>query len=34
MKYREFFAKNTTTRTVEGIPSWIETIKKKIDKNS
>jgi len=34
MKYREFFAKNTTTRTVEGIPSWIETIRKKIDKNS
>ncbi len=34
MSYREFFAKNTTTRTVEGIPSWIDTIKKKIDKNS
>ena len=33
MKYREFFAKNTMTRTVEGIPSWIETIKKKVDKN-
>lgn len=33
IKYREFFAKNTTIKTVEGLPSWIETIKKKIDKN-
>jgi 5S rRNA maturation endonuclease (ribonuclease M5) len=32
-KYREFFAKNTTIKTVEGLPSWIETIKKKIVKN-
>ena len=34
MKYREFFAKNTMIRTVEGIPSWIQTIRKKIDKTS
>jgi len=34
MKYRKFFAKNTTIRTVEGIPSWIQTIRKKIDKTS
>jgi 5S rRNA maturation endonuclease (ribonuclease M5) len=33
-KYREFFAKNTTIKTVEGLPSWIETIRKKIEKNS
>jgi len=32
MRYREFFAKNTTIKTVEGLPSWIKTIKKKIDK--
>jgi 5S rRNA maturation endonuclease (ribonuclease M5) len=34
LKYRELFAKNTTIRTVEGLPSWIETIRKKIDKNN
>jgi dTMP kinase len=28
--YREIFAKNTMTKTVEGLPSWIKTI---IDKN-
>jgi len=33
-KYRELFAKNTTIRNVEGLPSWIETIRKKINKNS
>lgn len=32
MKYRKFFAKNATIRTVEGIPSWIQTIRKKIEK--
>ena len=31
MRYREFFAKNATIRTVEGIPSWIQTIRKKIN---
>ena len=30
IKYRELLAKNTTIRTVEGLPSWIETIKDKI----
>ena len=33
MRYREFFAKNSAIRTVEGLPSWIETIKKKVNKN-
>ena len=33
IKYRELFAKNTTIRIVEGLPSWIETINKKLDKN-
>ncbi len=33
MRYREFFAKNTTIRTIEGLPSWIETIRKKTNKN-
>jgi 5S rRNA maturation endonuclease (ribonuclease M5) len=33
IRYREFFAKNTTIKTVEGLPSWIETVKKKLDKN-
>jgi 5S rRNA maturation endonuclease (ribonuclease M5) len=28
--YREVFAKNSMTRTVEGLPSWIETLKEKI----
>jgi 5S rRNA maturation endonuclease (ribonuclease M5) len=33
IKYRELFAKNTTIKSVEGLPSWIETINKKLDKN-
>jgi len=28
--YREFFAKNSVIKTVEGLPSWIETIREKI----
>lgn len=28
--YREVFAKNSVIRTVEGLPSWIETMKEKI----
>jgi len=31
IRYRELFAKNTTVKTLEGLPTWIETIKKKID---
>ncbi|UCH72407.1 MAG: toprim domain-containing protein [Thermoplasmatales archaeon] len=30
--YRKIFAKYSTIRTVEGLPSWIETIKGKNDK--
>ena len=30
-KYREFFAKHATIKTVEGLPSWIETIKNKLN---
>ncbi len=29
-KYREIFAKRSMIRTLEGLPSWIETIQKKI----
>jgi len=29
-EYRGFFAKNTMVRTVEGLPSWISTIKEKL----
>jgi len=29
-RYREMFAKRTTIRTLEGLPSWIETLRKKI----
>lgn len=29
--YRERFAKHTTIRTVEGLPSWIETMKNKMN---
>lgn len=29
-RYRELFAKNAMIRTVEGLPSWIETMKKKL----
>jgi 5S rRNA maturation endonuclease (ribonuclease M5) len=28
--YREIFAKNSMIRTLEGLPSWIETMKEKI----
>jgi 5S rRNA maturation endonuclease (ribonuclease M5) len=28
--YREMFAKHTTIRTVEGLPSWLKTMKEKI----
>ena len=30
-KYRELFAKNTMIRTLEGLPSWLETMKKKLN---
>jgi len=30
LHFREFFAKNSMIRTVEGLPSWIDTIKDKI----
>ena len=29
--YREIFAKNSMIRTIEGLPSWIETMKGKIN---
>jgi len=29
--YREIFAKHTTIRTVEGLPSWIQTMKNKMN---
>lgn len=32
-KYRQLFAKNTTVRTVEGFPSWLETIRNKLNIN-
>jgi 5S rRNA maturation endonuclease (ribonuclease M5) len=31
MFYRELFAKKTMIRTVEGLPSWIKTMKTKLD---
>ncbi len=31
IKYRENFARHTMIRTVEGLPSWIETMKKKLN---
>jgi len=31
IKYRELFARYSVIRTVEGLPSWISTIKKKIN---
>lgn len=31
IKYRELFARYSMIRTVEGLPSWIETIKKKLN---
>ena len=30
LHFREIFAKNSMIRTIEGLPSWIETIKSKI----
>jgi 5S rRNA maturation endonuclease (ribonuclease M5) len=27
--FREFFAKNSVVRTIEGLPSWIKTVKEK-----
>lgn len=29
-KYREIFAKRSMIRTLEGLPSWIETLRKKV----
>jgi 5S rRNA maturation endonuclease (ribonuclease M5) len=31
--YRELFAKNTTTKTIEGLPSFIFSTKEKLKKN-
>jgi len=31
LKYRKVFAKRCSCRTVEGLPSWIETLKNKIN---
>jgi 5S rRNA maturation endonuclease (ribonuclease M5) len=31
IKYRELFARYSMIRTVEGLPSWISTIKKKLN---
>jgi 5S rRNA maturation endonuclease (ribonuclease M5) len=31
LKYREIFAKNSMVKTVEGLPSWIEKMKNKMD---
>jgi len=31
LKYREVIAKHAMIRTLEGLPSWIETIKKKLN---
>ena len=33
IRYREFFAKNSTVKTIEGLPSWIETLRDKIRLN-
>ena len=30
-KYREIFAKRSKIRTIEGLPSWINTLEEKID---
>ena len=30
-KYREIFAKRSTIRTIEGLPAWINTLKKKAE---
>ncbi|MDH7518020.1 MAG: topoisomerase [Candidatus Thermoplasmatota archaeon] len=32
IRYRELFARHAMIRTVEGLPSWIETMKKKLNK--
>ena len=32
-KYREIIAKNSMIRTLEGLPSWMETLRNKIRKN-
>lgn len=31
--FREIFAKNAMIRTVEGLPSWISTMREKVNKN-
>lgn len=31
--YREILSKNSVTKTVEGLPSWIYTLKERINKN-
>ncbi len=31
IRFRELFAKNAMIRTVEGLPSWIKTMKKKLN---
>ena len=31
LRYREIFAKRSMIRTVEGLPSWINTLKKKVE---
>lgn len=31
MRYREFFARHSMIRTVEGLPSWIQTMKEKLN---
>ena len=30
-EYRKFFAKKSMTRTIEGLPSWIDSLKKKVE---
>jgi 5S rRNA maturation endonuclease (ribonuclease M5) len=30
-KYRKIFAKRSMIRTIEGLPTWINTLKKKVD---
>jgi 5S rRNA maturation endonuclease (ribonuclease M5) len=31
--YREILSKNSVTKTLEGLPSWINTLKERINKN-
>ena len=33
LKYREIFAKRCPCRTVEGLPTWLETLRKKVEGN-